>query len=38
MIPKLIVFSKEFPLNTNGKTDRKKLGLLFKDNLTEKVY
>ena len=38
MIPKLIVFSKEFPLNTNGKTDRKQLGLLFMDNLTEKVY
>ena len=37
MIPKLIVFSKEFPLNTNGKTDRKKLGLLFQNNLTETV-
>lgn len=29
MIPKQIKFIDEFPLNSNGKTDRKKLGLLF---------
>lgn len=29
MIPKKIQFANEFPLNTNGKTDRNKLKLLF---------
>jgi acyl-CoA synthetase (AMP-forming)/AMP-acid ligase II len=32
MIPKRIKFIDKFLLNTNGKTDRKKLGLLFKNN------
>jgi D-alanine--poly(phosphoribitol) ligase subunit 1 len=31
MIPRQIVFAPVFPLNTNGKTDRKVLGLLFKN-------
>ena len=30
MVPKLIKFIPVFPLNTNGKTDRKELGLIFK--------
>lgn len=30
MVPKLIKFIAVFPLNTNGKTDRKELGLIFK--------
>ena len=29
MIPRKITFTEVFPLNTNGKTDRKKLELLF---------
>ena len=33
MIPKKIVFTSSFPLNVNGKTDRNKLELLFKNNL-----
>lgn len=37
MIPKAVVFSKAFPLNTNGKTDRKKLALLFRQTETESV-
>ena len=32
MIPKSIVFFNEFPLNSNGKIDRKVLGTLLKDN------
>lgn len=35
MIPQKICFTIKFPLNTNGKTDRKKLELLFKDNNNE---
>lgn len=35
MIPKQIIFVKEFPLNSNGKTDRKKLTQLFKDHRYE---
>ncbi len=31
MIPRKILFVETFPLNTNGKTDRKNLGLLFKN-------
>ena len=31
MVPKLIKFITVFPLNTNGKTDRKELGLTFKN-------
>ncbi len=30
MLPRQIAFVEVFPLNTNGKTDRKKLGLMFK--------
>jgi acyl-coenzyme A synthetase/AMP-(fatty) acid ligase len=30
MIPRKILFSEVFPLNSNGKTDRNKLSLLFK--------
>ena len=30
MVPKLIKFIAVFPLNTNGKTDRKELGLTFR--------
>jgi D-alanine--poly(phosphoribitol) ligase subunit 1 len=35
MIPKKICFADRFPLNTNGKTDRKKLELLFKETNNE---
>ena len=37
MIPKTIVFSNAFPLNTNGKTDRNKLALLLKESFAESV-
>ena len=31
MVPKVIIFQNSFPLNANGKTDRNKLTLLFKN-------